>query len=314
MTTVINNKKRSRLTSWLPFVFPLMVYVIWFYSQGLSEALANFIAQVSIAVTMAFGSFVAGGTALGGGAVAFPVMTKALGIAPATAKVFSLAIQSFGMTAAALTIIFGHIRYYKNVIFLAIVGAVPGVIISLIFVAELVPRLATKSIFSVLLLFFAITLVRMHANESPLPQAKGWPKKYLITLVGFVGGITSGLIGSGADIFVFALLVLFYRKDLKLATATSVIIMAVTSVVGSLCNLWYLEAFNSQIDNYVLAAIPVVVVGAPLGAYACSKVQPQVLVSFLLFLIGIEVFFTGIEWMTFVEDNGFIPAKLFYFS
>ena len=38
-------------------------------------------------------------TSEGGGAVAFPVMTLALGIPPAVARDFSLMIQSCGMTA-----------------------------------------------------------------------------------------------------------------------------------------------------------------------------------------------------------------------
>ncbi|OAD19453.1 Permease [Candidatus Thiomargarita nelsonii] len=53
---------------------------------------------------MIFGSMIAGGTAMGGGAVAFPVFTKILDITPHDAKVFSLAIQGIGMTAASVTI------------------------------------------------------------------------------------------------------------------------------------------------------------------------------------------------------------------
>jgi hypothetical protein len=54
-------------------------------------------------VRLSFGSMIAGGTSLGGGAVAFPVFTKVLHITPYDAKVFSLAIQSVGMSAASLT-------------------------------------------------------------------------------------------------------------------------------------------------------------------------------------------------------------------
>ena len=42
---------------------------------------------------MIFGATVAGMTSEGGGAVAFPVMTLALGIAPSVARDFSLMIQ-----------------------------------------------------------------------------------------------------------------------------------------------------------------------------------------------------------------------------
>jgi hypothetical protein len=47
-----------------------------------------------MSVTMIFGSMVAGATSEGGGAVAFPVMTLALGVAPPVARDFSFMIQS----------------------------------------------------------------------------------------------------------------------------------------------------------------------------------------------------------------------------
>jgi uncharacterized membrane protein YfcA len=41
-----------------------------------------------MSVTMAFGSFIAGATSEGGGAVAFPVMTLLFNIAPSIARDF----------------------------------------------------------------------------------------------------------------------------------------------------------------------------------------------------------------------------------
>ncbi len=49
-----------------------------------------------LSVTMVFGAVIAGATSEGGGAVAFPVMTLALGIQPTIARDFSLMIQSCG--------------------------------------------------------------------------------------------------------------------------------------------------------------------------------------------------------------------------
>ncbi|MEZ6091362.1 MAG: hypothetical protein R3C05_25760 [Pirellulaceae bacterium] len=50
-----------------------------------------------IAPTMLVGSFIAGSTSAGGGAVAFPVMTLLFGVAPPVARDFSLMIQTVGM-------------------------------------------------------------------------------------------------------------------------------------------------------------------------------------------------------------------------
>ena len=289
-------ERLRRPSSW-PFYFTVLIYAVLIWLQGLSNSLLQIAHEFEIALTMALGSFVAGGTALGGGAVAFPVMTKVLAIEPATAKVFSLAIQSFGMTAAAITIFCRRIPIYTNIVFMALPMSALGVAISLLYVAPFSPRLLVKSIFSFLLLCFAITMVlrwwRKAHHQASAEHIKPSLGRFL--LVGFVGGIASGLVGSGSDIALFALLIIAYQADIKKATATSVVVMAFTSLVGSAINAWHLNAITPEIEQYLLAAIPIVVVGAPLGAYVCSKVKVGQLVSFLLLLISLEVFFTSYE-------------------
>ena len=88
----------------------VVVWTAWLTSLGSSSAFSHLIANWQISLTMVFGSMVAGGTATGGGAVAFPVFTKLLHIPPHDAKVFCLAIQSVGMSAAALTILVKGLR------------------------------------------------------------------------------------------------------------------------------------------------------------------------------------------------------------
>ena len=52
-----------------------------------------------------FGSFLAGSTPAGAGAVAFPVFTKALDIVPEVARTFTLSIQAIGLTVASIIIL-----------------------------------------------------------------------------------------------------------------------------------------------------------------------------------------------------------------
>lgn len=291
------NLKQKNLKQYAPLLFIFGIYTFWLLAQGVNSALSNFISQISIAITMVFGSFIAGGTALGGGAVAFPVMTKLLGIEPATAKVFSLAIQSFGMTAASIAIIFGGIKYYRSILLIALLGALPGVFISLFLIADLFPRLATKSLFSLFLFVFAITLIRSNWQERCRFSFDSTFKNHslIVFITAFFGGMVSGLIGSGADVAIFALLMLYFKANLKVATATSVLVMAVTSVFASTINYFFLNTIDQQISQYVLAAIPVVIVGAPLGAYFCAKVSKSIMLGLLLVLISLEVVFTTYE-------------------
>jgi uncharacterized membrane protein YfcA len=57
----------------------------------------NFKTHYAMTITMIFGAFIGGATSEGGGAVAFPVMTLVLHLAPSIARDFSLMIQSCGM-------------------------------------------------------------------------------------------------------------------------------------------------------------------------------------------------------------------------
>ena len=57
---------------------------------------ANFPTHYPMTITMIFGSFIGGATAEGGGAVAFPVMTLVLHLAPSVARDFSFMIQCCG--------------------------------------------------------------------------------------------------------------------------------------------------------------------------------------------------------------------------
>jgi uncharacterized protein len=273
------------------------VYIVLIGLYGLESFFYTIYKHYQITLTMALGSFVAGGTALGGGAVAFPVMTKVLFIDVQTAKTFSLAVQSFGMSAAALTIVSRNIPYYKAIVLMALPMATLGVVMSLLLLAPITPRLFTKAIFSCFLLCFAITLlVRRYRKVHHVHSCSEIsPSTVRFSLVAFIGGLASGLVGSGADIAIFALLVLAYSVNIKKATATAVIIMAFTSVIGSLVNWFVLGAFTPILKEYLLAAIPIVIIGAPFGAYVCAKVSEQVMIYLLLVLILLEVGFTAFE-------------------
>ncbi len=74
-------------------------------------------------ITMAFGSFIGGATAEGGGAVAFPVMTLVLHLSPAVARDFSFMIQccgkkhfltALGLIVTSLLRIFGTFSAFES--------------------------------------------------------------------------------------------------------------------------------------------------------------------------------------------------------
>lgn len=269
----------------------LTVWLLWYFSSPL-PAFSYIADHWQVTLTMALGSLIAGGTSEGGGAVAFPVFTKVLQISPHTAKVFSLAIQSVGMTAASMTILLMRIPVEWRAILIVSLGGIPGIAIGSIYIAPHLPPEVIRITFTAMLAGFAITLIILNrgirSRNEIIPIIKG-NENIILFGTGIAGGIVSGLVGNGADILTFSVLVLFYRICEKVATPTSVIIMAINALAGFTLHGVILGEFTGEVRNYWLAAVPVVVMGAPLGAFLCRFVKAEAIATFLIFLIGLEL-------------------------
>ncbi|RJE76142.1 hypothetical protein BGP78_14125 [Pseudoalteromonas sp. MSK9-3] len=96
---MLNIKPRVSKLYWFTLFVGLLFWASNYYLHFNAEQLT---ASWKTGLTMLFGSFVAGSTPLGGWAVAFPILTKVLAVPAEDAKVFSLFIQSIGMSFATL--------------------------------------------------------------------------------------------------------------------------------------------------------------------------------------------------------------------
>lgn len=281
---------RSKLFVLIPITFS--IWIIWFSSLGFEQAISNVLENWEITITMIFGSIIAGATSMGGGAVAFPVFTKVLAINPHDAKVFSLAIQSVGMGAATMTIILTGIKVDWRVIVWATLGGIIGIFIGSYFLVPILIPATIKMSFTVMLTSFAVTLlalnkgVRQCHENMPILDLK---EKIILLLAGITGGIMSGLVGNGIDIICFSVMVLLFRISEKVATPTSVILMAFNAMAGFMLSFFFLDDFTIEAKNYWLAAIPVVVVGAPLGSILCSIMKREIIANVLIALIFVEL-------------------------
>ncbi len=285
------------------------VWTVWLILTGPIQALSNLILNWKAALTMIFGSMVAGGTSMGGGAVAFPVFTKVLHVPPSEAKVFSLAIQSIGMSAASLTIVAMKTKVEWRFIRWASLGGVPGIILGSVFLAPVLPSNVIKFSFTMMVCSFGLVLFGLNRRRRRRNLAiPSWGKREQIVslLAGLWGGVVSGLVGSGMDIVGFSIMVLLFGLCEKVSTPTSVILMAINAVVGFILHQYFAGDFVEPVTNYWLAAVPVVVVGAPAGAMLCNLMKRKTIARVLISLILIE----------FVSSFLLIPltAKLLFFS
>jgi uncharacterized membrane protein YfcA len=240
-----------------------------------------------ISVTMIFGSLVGGGTSEGGGAVAFPVLTKVLNIPAPHARLFTYAIQSIGMGAASLTILYLRVPIERR--FLRLAAPVAGVILSATLIAPVVKTSDVRVFFTVMLTCLALALViqetRKVDNRNQQITLFGAREQAITAATGFVGGIVSGLLGVGENMVAFIIIVMLFRISEKVATPTTVILMTVVSIAGFATHLLFLGDFTGVVPRYWLAAVPVVVVGAPLGALICAQMPRQAICLILIGLI-----------------------------
>jgi uncharacterized membrane protein YfcA len=274
-----------------------------------------------MSVTMVLGSFIAGATSEGGGAVAFPVMTLGYNIKPEVARDFSLMIQSVGMLAASTVIIFKRIEVEWRAILFASIGGVSGIILGIDLLSPVLSPTMTKLFFVSIWSGFGVALIWVNRdrNRHIHSQIENLLKRdaVLIIMVGFMGGLVSGLTGSGLDIVTFSLLVLYFSISEKVATPTSVILMALNSIVGF---TWKESTVGMSIEawEYWWVCVPVVIVGAPLGAWFVSHYSRHYISTILYLSISIQFFWAMVILDLNVYTSMFVTLVLlisisFYF-
>jgi uncharacterized membrane protein YfcA len=286
------DKSRSALRA-LRFnlLLALFIWIVWLFFGG-GNALHHLLIDWKVALTMVFGSIVGGGTSEGGGAIAFPIFTKLLHIAPYDARNFSLAIQSVGMGAASLSILYQRIPIERRALLYAGVPGIAGVIFGAKWIAPLIPPVIVRTSFTVLVTSLGIALLLVNreggtSRNSKLPWFGG-PERIILIAAGFLGGIVSALVGTGENSVAFMVMVLLFRINEKIVTPTTVILMTMATIPGFLVHVFWLKDFSPVVMGYWLAAVPIVAVGAPLGALLCSYMTRRAIVNVLLALIALE--------------------------
>jgi uncharacterized membrane protein YfcA len=269
----------------------LVVWAAWLTLAG-RHGIEHLFADWRVALTMMFGSVVGGGTSEGGGAIAFPIFTKLLHIAPRDARNFSLAIQSVGMGAATLSILYLRIPIERRALLYAGIPGIAGVVLGTYSIAPLIAPVFVRTSFTVLVSSMGLALLLMNRDRRALRNPKipvfGITERSVLMVAGLIGGVVSALIGTGANSVVFMVMVLLFRVNEKIVTPTTVVLMTIVTIPGFLMHLFFLKDFTPAVMGYWLAAVPVVVVGAPLGAFLCSQMKRHEIVWLLLFLIALE--------------------------
>ncbi len=237
----------------------------------------------------------------GGSILTVPVLVYLLGINPILATAYSL----FVVGSASLV---GAIRnMQKGLVDLrtAIVFAIPAFISVYASRKYLIPAipeeitqigdfLLTKNVaimifFAVIMLLASISMIRNQRKESEEEQEIKYNYP-LIILEGLLVGVVTGIVGAGGGFLIIPALVLLARLPMKKAVATSLLIIAIKSLIGFLGDVQNLEIDWIFLGIFTLLSVVGIFVGIYLNQFIDGKKLKKGFGWFVL-LMGIYIIF-----------------------
>lgn len=239
-----------------------------------SMEIIGYLASILIGVTLGL----IGG---GGSILTVPVLVYLLGVDAVAATAYSLFIV--GATSAV-----GSADYFKKGLVnirTAIIFGIPSIIAVFLTRAYIVPAIpdevfsvggfkVTKSI--LLMLLFAILMIAasysMIKKDKPKTGEKPGVQKFnypLILIEGAVVGVLTGLVGAGGGFLIIPALVVLSRLPMKEAVGTSLVIIALKSLIG-----FFGESGETFIDWTLMLTVTAFAVGGIfIGSFLSKKID-----------------------------------------
>lgn len=218
----------------------------------------------------------------GGSILTVPVLVYLVGINPVLSTGYSLFI-------VGISSLFGAVSYFKKnqvdmktaavfgvpsiaAVYFARKVIVPSIPAELFHVGDFImtKNIAIMVLFAVLMIAASYSMIK----PSKVDSETGGVVKYnypLILLEGIIVGTLTGLVGAGGGFLIIPALVIFSGLSMKMAVGTSLLIIAVKSLVGFIGDIQ-----NHAIDwGFLLAFSGFAVVGIFIGSKLSTVVPGQ---------------------------------------
>jgi uncharacterized membrane protein YfcA len=197
------------------------------------------------------------------------------------------------MTSAAIVILTSGIKIEKRALLVGALAGAAGMALGMTFVAPLFAPPFAKMFFTSLWAAFALALWRMNRDKArPIAEAMatfGWRDMAALSVFGVLGGMVSSIVGTGLCMVTFMLLTMRYKMSEKVATPTSVILMATNALFGFFFKSAFLGGMAPEAWNYWWVCVPIVVIGAPLGARFMKGKSRRFVANFLYVAIALQL-------------------------
>lgn len=242
----------------------------------------------------------------GGSILTVPVLVYLFGLSPVMATAYSLFIVGTSSLVGAI----GFMKRKLVDISTAISFSIPALVAVYLTRRWIVPAIPevifhwdkmvlTKG--SALMLFFAgimimsaVSLIRHKNSEAVKPRQ--WNHQYVyVVLEGLVVGLVTGLVGAGGGFLIVPALVLLGGLPMKKAVATSLLIIAIKSLVGFVGDIQ-----NLSIDwRFLLIFTGVSMIGILLGTWLNQFIDGARLkkgFGWFVLLMGIFILVKELFW------------------
>ena len=180
----------------------------------------------------------------GGSILTVPILVYLFGIDPVLATSYSLLIVGTTSLAGAVKNYFAGMVSIKTALFFGmasittvfitrkiIVPAVPSVWLNTQHLL-ITQSIATMLLFAILMIAAAIAMISnkktiISVQHLPLKKSKGQ-----LLLIGMLIGFATGMLGAGGGFLIIPALVILLKMHMKLAVGTSLLIIALNSLIG----------------------------------------------------------------------------------
>ncbi len=218
----------------------------------------------------------------GGSILTVPVLVYLFGLSPLLATSYSLFIVG---STSLLGAVNNYRRGFVNVkvAFLFSLSSISTVFLIRKFLIPLIPKtiitvygftiteqLLTMVLFALLMLVSAIGMIRNGELKETIPRPVKQPV-FKLLCYGIGIGLTTGLLGAGGGFLIIPTLVLLLGLDMKEAVGTSLLIIALNSLVGFVGDLGHFT-----INWKFLGAISsIAIAGIFIGGYLAKKFDEE---------------------------------------
>ena len=240
----------------------------------------------------------------GGSILSVPVLVYLFHINPTTATAYSLFIVGISSLIGVIP------KYRQGLVHLktALIFGIPALISVFITRKFLIPSIPdeiisfsnfiitkailTMIVFALLMIIASFSMIRKSVEYSVRSEDINVPNYFLIIIQGLFLGVLTGFIGAGGGFLIIPALVFRCKLPMKIAVGTSLLIIAVNSIIGFIGDL----SVTTELINWKLLIIftSLAILGIFIGNYFTKFIDGNKLkrgFGWFILLMGIYIIF-----------------------